>query len=197
MSDDEKPPIAEVIDLASRRRERATMAGRAETILINPNSLKIVFGADGGFTIQVEGVRRRAKGFEKIEWDVKAPVAQSIAERVKANFRRKQWVDYCAAHPEKASKPGLPKEPTYRRCGLTREGHRGASRKASCSRHRGHKGDHKDKAGAWSMPCPCPGSQTKVYLPGDGGMRVGYATCGWCGLRRDKQGRPIPTEVKP
>jgi hypothetical protein len=72
MSDDEKPPIAEVIDLASRRHERATLAGRTETILINPNSLKIKFGDDGGFTIQAEGVRRRAKGFEKVEWEVKA-----------------------------------------------------------------------------------------------------------------------------
>jgi hypothetical protein len=195
MSDDEKPPIAEVIDLASRRHERATLAGRTETILINPNSLKIKFGDDGGFTIQAEGVRRRAKGFEKVEWEVKAPVAQSIASRCQAAYGRTQRAAYYAAHPEQAPKPR--KEPTYYRCGLTRKGKTGRSRETSCSRHRGHKGDHKDAAGAWAMPCPCPGSQTRVYLPGDGGMRVGYATCAWCGLRRDEQGRPMPTEVKP
>lgn len=218
MTDEPKPPIAEVIDLASRRHERATTVGRTETILINPNSLKIVFGADGGFTIRAEGVRRRAKGFEKIEWEVKAPVAQSIASRCQAAYGRTQQAAYYAAHPEQAPKPR--KEPSYRRCGLTRKGHMGGSRKTSCSRHRGHSGDHKDKAGAWAMPCPCPGSQTRIYVPSDGDvrepkgsspviaeshwldlsqhrMRVGYATCEWCGLRRDEQGRPIPTEVKP
>jgi hypothetical protein len=181
--------------LASRRHERATLAGRTETILINPNSLKIKFGDDGGFTIQAEGVRRRAKGFEKVEWEVKAPVAQSIASRCQANYRRAQINAFYASRPPQTQE--LERAQKYWRCALTRTGHMGGSRKTSCSRHRGHKGDHKDAAGAWSMPCPCPGSQTKVYLPGDGGMRVGYATCAWCGLRRDEQGRPMPTEVKP
>jgi hypothetical protein len=192
MSDDEKPPIAEVIDLAARRHERATLAGRSEAVLVNPNSLKIALGDDGGFSIVAELIRPAG---ETIEWEVKAPFAQKLARNLTHIYSRAQWEAYYKAHPEQAPKPY--RSPAYRRCGLTRAGKLGRSRDTSCSRRCGHKGDHKDATGAWSMPCPCPGSDTTVYMPGGGGMRIGYATCAWCGLRRDEQGRPMPTEVKP
>lgn len=193
MSDDEKPHIADVINLAERRHERAMQAVRSEAVLVNPNSLKIALGDDGGFSIVAELIRPAGEK-KTIEWEVKAPFAQKLARNLTHIFGRARQEAYYKAHPEQA--PKSYRSPAYRRCGLTRAGKLGRSRAASCSRRCGHKGDHKDAAGVWSMPCPCPGSDTRIYLPGDGGMRVGYVTCAWCGLRRDEQGRPMPTEVK-
>lgn len=178
---------ADVIDLAERRRRART---ETESLAIDPNSMRIRFDRLGGFEIVV--TRTGSCAGRELAWGVDPEKAEAIAGRVRSARNAAITAAFYAKHPEQMRETA----PTrcWFLCGLRRDGGHGG--RGACRRRRGHRGDHRNGNSSWSMPCPCPGSMTTIYAP-DGSKRVGLAVCPWCQLRRDEQGRPVPTEVKP
>lgn len=177
---------ADVIDLAERRAGSSSQ-GRPKGILIDPDSLRFAMLPDGSLSITVRAFNHTKK---TVEWSVTAEEAVRLGERIE---RAKIQRFYAAVTPTPLPPPPSPDaapQVTWSRCGLRRDGALDHSNTTACRRRRGHEGPHRDRTGDWTMPCPCPGSKTRNITPS--GSRIGYAVCGWCGLERDEDGKPLP-----